>query len=165
MSEATGFRGIVGCRAQRIGGLAMRARFLITDHDPRIAEETRRCLASRGYDVAVATNGLQCLEQLRAMAPTVLVLDPRILWGGGAGVLDWLIHEEPLMPPTVVIADGEGSAELPSQFQSWVDSRIERPKSLSDLLRFVNQLEAVGWWTVSDNRTAPSRPNQGVFVR
>lgn len=140
----------------------MKARFLITDHDPRIADETRRCLVSRGHEVSVATNALQCLELLREQAPTVLVLDPELLWGGGAGVLEWLIEEEPLMPPTVVVADGHGCCRLPDRFHAWIDARVERPTSLPDLLRYVNQLESVAWWTLSERRPAggvSSRPS------
>lgn len=125
----------------------MKARFLITDHDPLILEEVRRFLGVRGYEVTAATNGLQCVDQLRETAPTILVLDPEMLWGGGEGVLDWLREEDPMLPPTVVVANGHGSCRLPDRFQPWIDARIERPGSLQDLVRYVNQLETLAWWT------------------
>jgi hypothetical protein len=80
--------------------------------------------------------------------PTVVVLDPDLLWGGGEGVLDWLIHEDSQLQPMVVVADGPGSCHISDQMEPWVDLQIQRPGSLQDLPRFVNQLEAVAKWSV-----------------
>lgn len=125
----------------------MKASFLIVDRNRQIAEETRRCLLARGHDVVMARNGIECIEQLRDAVPMVLVLDPEILWGGGAGVLEWLCEDEPLTPPTVVIANGHGVCLVPDRLQATIDARIERPNSLQDLPRYVNELETLAWWT------------------
>ena len=116
---------------------------LIADRDRGLAEATRRCLAARGCEGAVATNGLQCLEELRALAPAVLVLDPEILWGGGDGVLEWLTGEEPLTPPIVVLLESPDGRRIPDRLLPSIDHHLQRPKGLHDLIPFAHQLESI----------------------
>lgn len=132
-------------------------RFLIVDHDRGFAEATRRCLAARGNEVAVATDGLQCVEELRAMAPAVLVLDPGILWGGGDGVLEWLRSEEPLTPPTIVLVECSDGHRIPDRLLPSINYQCQRPKSLQDLLPFVHQLESIG-----EKSTSPGDDSSAV---
>ncbi len=56
-----------------------------------------------GAAVALATSGVECIEQLRAFQPHVLVMEPELPWGGGVGVLDWMLSD-PVIPTTPVIA-------------------------------------------------------------
>jgi DNA-binding NtrC family response regulator len=119
----------------------MAARYLIADHDPSLREECRRCLCARGHDVAVAADGLQCLEQLREVSPQVLVLDPDLVWGGGAGVLDCLSAESPVSPVTVVLMNDGGGRHLPERLRRLVSIRLNRPRNLHELLQFVSQME------------------------
>jgi DNA-binding NtrC family response regulator len=119
----------------------MTVRLLIADRDPVVREDCRRCLAARGYDVEVAADGLQCIQQLRELAPTVLVLDPQILWGGGDGVLEWLRDEAPLTPLTVLVTNGHDCCGIPERLRPLVAGRLERPRGLRDLPPFVNRLE------------------------
>lgn len=120
---------------------AARPRFLIADRDPAIREECRRFLAAHGHEVDVAADGLQCIERLRQMAPTLLALDPELLWGGGAGVLEWLREEAPFTPLTVLLIDGQGSAGIPKRVKDRVAGCLERPRNLMELAKFVNRLE------------------------
>ena len=125
----------------------MKAAVLIADHDLRIADATRRCLVAHGCEAEVATNGLQCLEQLMKIEPDVIVLDPDIPWGGADGILEWLIQQHSPMEPMVVVADGPGSGRILDRLLPWVDLRIQRPESLRELQRFVMQLETVASWS------------------
>jgi DNA-binding response OmpR family regulator len=123
----------------------MSPRFLIADRDPTVREECRRYLAARGYEVDVAADGLQCIALLRATSPTVLVLDPEILGGGGDGVLDWLCDEAPLAPFTVLLINGQACGRIPERLHSMVAGRLERPRGLRELVQFVNRLEDEAW--------------------
>jgi CheY-like chemotaxis protein len=78
-------------------------RVLLADGDESLREFYSRCLEARGAVVATVTNGVECIEQLRAFHPHVLVLEPEILWGGGAGVIEWMLSD-PDLPITPVIA-------------------------------------------------------------
>lgn len=44
-------------------------------------------LKRHGFDVAIADNGLECLDVLGRFVPDVIVIEPELLWGGGDGVL------------------------------------------------------------------------------
>jgi carbon storage regulator len=78
--------------------------------------------------------------------PTVLVLDTEILWGGGDGVLEWLRDEEPMPPPTVVVANGRGCCRLPDRFHPG-----SMPASNAGFITGSGEVrESVGsfaWWT------------------
>jgi CheY-like chemotaxis protein len=78
-------------------------RVLLADGDEALREFYSRCLAARGAEVSAAANGLECIEQLRTFQPHVLILEPEILWGGGAGVIEWMLSD-PEVPTTPVIA-------------------------------------------------------------
>lgn len=122
----------------------MSDRILIAEHDRGLRLALERCFSRHGYDVAVAVDGIQCVDLLRTMAPSVLVLDTNILWGGGNGVLDWLIQEQSIRPATIVVVDDSELAEIPDRFKAWIDSRIRRPHDLHDLLPFVREIERIG---------------------
>jgi DNA-binding response OmpR family regulator len=127
----------------------MSLQFLIADHDPLLREECRRCLAARGHDVETAADALQCIEQLRATSPSVLVLDPEILWGGGDGVLEWLQDEEPIVRVTVVLTNGHSSGRIPDRLAHLITQRLERPCGIKELVQFVNRLEDVACRSLS----------------
>jgi CheY-like chemotaxis protein len=78
-------------------------RVLLADADESLREFYSRCLEARGAVVKTATNGVECIDQLRAFRPHVIVLEPEIPWGGGAGVIDWMLSD-PDLPTTPVIA-------------------------------------------------------------
>jgi len=67
---------------------AMDAIFLIADNDVRCRGELRRFLSNSGFLVAAVANGLECLAQLVALEPDVLVIAMEIPWGGGDGVIE-----------------------------------------------------------------------------
>jgi len=119
----------------------MTHRFLIADHDPHIREGCRRFLTARGFEVDVAADALQCVEQIRSTCPTVLVLDSALLWGGGDGVLDWLCSQEPFGPQTVLLAESHSELQLPIDLPKLISARLERPRSLHDLEQFIDRLE------------------------
>ncbi len=130
----------------------MRSAILFVDHDIKLTDAVTRALTGRGHSVRACTNALECVQTLREFAPTVLVLDRELLWGGADGVLEYLIRDELLMPPMVVVAMDDDGTSLPDHLEQWVDMQIVRPKSLQDLLPFLNQLETLAWWSQSPNR-------------
>lgn len=142
----------------------MRSSILFVDHDIRLTDAVCRALSVRGHKITACTDALQCVTALHESAPTVLVLDPEILWGGGDGVLEYLIRDESLMPPMIVVtADPEGKP-LPDHLEPWVDMQLERPKSLNDLLPFLNQLETLAWWSKSPYRDLSPSTSQRALA-
>lgn len=119
----------------------MTAQILVADHDPLVREQCRRFLVARGYDVAVAADGLQCIHQLQSCSPDLLLLDPQILWGGGPGVLEWLTTEEPVKPLNVILTEELREGRLPRRLCGKAVKQLQRPSGLSTMLDFVGQLQ------------------------
>jgi len=113
---------------------------LIADHDRGLAQALDRSLRTRGFEVATAHNALECIYELRDNCPDVLIIDPCILWGGGAGVLQLLNDEEPVKRPTVIYLESPGNPSVPEHLQSRIDERIQRPQCLSELMPCVESL-------------------------
>lgn len=130
----------------------MGSSILFVDHDIRLTDAVSRALTGRGHIVRTCSDALECVQILREFAPTVLVLDREILWGGVDGVLEYLIRNEPLMPPMIVIAANADDKSLPDHLEPWVDLQIARPNLLNDLLPFLNQVETLAWWSQSPHR-------------
>ena len=53
----------------------MKARVLIVDDEPEFLELIEFKLASQGFDVLCATNGMEALRKARCEAPHVIILD------------------------------------------------------------------------------------------
>src|SRR5580698_751840 len=53
----------------------MRRKILVVDDEPDIVELVAFNLKAEGYDVATASNGLEALDQARALLPDLIVLD------------------------------------------------------------------------------------------
>lgn len=141
----------------------MRSSILFVDHDIRLTDAVYRALSAKGHDITACTDALQCVTALHETAPCVLVLDREILWGGGDGVLEYLIRDQPLMPPMVVVTVDPNGKPLPDNLEPWVDMQLERPASLHDLLPFLNQLETLAWWSKSPYRDiSPSNPQRAL---
>jgi DNA-binding response OmpR family regulator len=66
-------------------------RVLIADPDEMLLAEYRQ-YAHDQFDVVTALNGVECIKQIRQQKPDVLILEPRLHWGCGEGVLT-MMHE------------------------------------------------------------------------
>jgi len=84
-------------------------RVLLADGDEWLLASYRAVLCRNGFDVATATNGLECVDQLRTFLPNVLVLEPEMLWGQGDGILA-LMQENDDVPqvPVLLLAARDG---------------------------------------------------------
>ncbi len=91
----------------------MPIRVLLADPDEFLLQYYRENLERLGFEVAVATTGLECVAGLRRFAPDVLVLEPSIPWGWGDGVLA-LMREAPDVPspPVIVLTYGRDRGVL-----------------------------------------------------
>jgi DNA-binding NtrC family response regulator len=118
----------------------MSVHFLIADRDPRVREECRRYLIARGYSAAAAADELQCIEQIQQKTPSVLVLDAGLLGNGGESVLEWLTSWPSPERIVVLVTDGHTTRPLPEHLRSLVAGRMERPQTLHEMERFINQL-------------------------
>ena len=93
----------------------MKPSLLIADGDAELCDLQQRFLSAQGFQVATASDGLDCLEKLRQLSPAVLVLDQELRWGGGVGVLAWLREESAETGVVVVLTATAGALPDPAE--------------------------------------------------
>lgn len=83
-------------------------RVLVAESDTRLLDYYGRILEFCGYEVATASDALQCLALLRGRDPDALVLDRELLWGGGDGVVARMREDFafPQVPVLLLVAEG-----------------------------------------------------------
>ncbi len=114
----------------------MKPILLVADGDAELCEIYQRFLGERGYEVAVASDGLECLEKLRRVRPAALVLDLGLRWGGGDGVLAWL-RDEGAGVGVVLTATGGYHPGLAEDVAPPVVRFLPKPFALTALLKTV----------------------------
>src|SRR3954452_5489613 len=63
-----------------------RARVLVVEDDPEIGDVVRRSLRREGYDVRLASDGSEALDEAAVLEPDGVVLDPGLPKVGGTEV-------------------------------------------------------------------------------
>jgi DNA-binding response OmpR family regulator len=86
----------------------MNQTLLIAEGDADFRNAYRKFLMARGYDVEIASSGLDCLAKLRRSTPAAIVLDRELQWGGGDGVLAWLREDKGANAVPVILTTTAG---------------------------------------------------------
>jgi DNA-binding response OmpR family regulator len=84
-------------------GVFMKPAVLIADSDADLCDVYQKFVSARGYEVETASDGLDCLAKLRQATPAAVVLDLKLRWGGGDGVLAWLREERAASGVAVIL--------------------------------------------------------------
>jgi DNA-binding response OmpR family regulator len=124
-------------------------RYVIADHDASFRDECRRSLAARGYQVKVAADGQQCMQQCQAKSPTVLLLDAELFWDRDVGVLEWLRQQADPNLVTVLLVGQQEERPVPARLRHVVSAKVARPESSEEFDRFLSHLEDEVWWAQS----------------
>ena len=121
--------------------MSTRHRILLADPDRVLVEDYAMGLREGGYEVAIATDALTCVEQLKCFAPDFLVLEPMLPWGQGEGVLSFM-REEPDVPlvPVIVLTCGTDLLEEYQLPRFPVLERHQKPLATAELLERVHHL-------------------------
>jgi len=113
-------------------------RLLIADSDPMMKALYESYFANKDFQVATASNGLQCIDAIRKQMPDILVIEHELPWGGDDGVLECLQQDFPFASPDVVLltserVDGKPASEnLPP-----VRAYLRKPFLLRDLSKLI----------------------------
>ena len=118
-------------------------RLLIADGDRAFLEILRRHLRDRGHEVEIAIDGFDCITILRDFLPEIVILEHKLLWGGGDGVIA-LMRDDPTLSEIPIILTGEESRS--EQFDVLVSPPhidwLQKPFRLNDLLRHIQLVES-----------------------
>jgi DNA-binding response OmpR family regulator len=87
----------------------MKPILLIADGDIELRELFEMFLNEHGYDVEIASDGLDCLQKLRQRTPAALILDHNLQWGGADGVVACLREQNGVSEVPVVLTATAGS--------------------------------------------------------
>ncbi len=125
-----------------VGG-RLHARILVVDDDVHVADAVRQCLvAEAGYDVAVAHDGVEALEQYLAWHPHCIVTDLIMPWMNGYQVMRCLAAGSLYRIPAFVVMSALTEFEVPlnrSYLEGKVVTYIDKPFHIEHLLTVVQQ--------------------------
>ncbi|MDR7460777.1 MAG: response regulator [Armatimonadota bacterium] len=113
------------------------ARILCVDDDPRMLEILHEFLSARGYEVLVAVDGAQALQEARRAAPEAIVLDLFMPGLGGLSVLERI--RETLPECAVVVISGIADAVELIRSSGLETPALAKPFALEELLAALAQ--------------------------
>jgi CheY-like chemotaxis protein len=120
------------------------ARVLVVDDDVDITDAIRQCLVEEaGYEVAVAYDGLEALEQCLTWHPHCIVTDVIMPWMNGYQVMRCLAARSHHMIPAFVIMSALTQLETPvnrSYLEDKVVAYVDKPFQIDHLLTTIEQV-------------------------
>ncbi len=116
---------------------------LIIDDDPAVQSLMSAILRKKGYDVLLARDGKEGLEQVKGRRPDLVITDYQMPGMSGMEVLSDLRQIDPGLPVIMLTAHGDASLTIKS-IQSGAFDYIEKPINPRELLETVkNGLETL----------------------
>jgi DNA-binding response OmpR family regulator len=124
-------------------------KLLLIDDDEELCEELAQVLASEGFDVDVAMDGLQGLQYVQAGHYEVIILDLKLPGLDGFGVLQNVSKEA--RPPKVIVVSGRPmgdnllkpkdlSRDAEDGILNLADVVVNKPFKVETLIQTVRQL-------------------------
>ncbi len=131
-------------------------RILVIEDDSHIAEGLKLNLTLQGYDVLVAANGLDGLQQWKTWGPDVIVLDIMLPGIDGLSILRNIRLEDERIPILILSARGSVDDKVKG-LEYGVDDYLVKPFELEEfLLRIERLLTRLSWYGDS-TETSDSR--------
>jgi CheY-like chemotaxis protein len=112
-------------------------RILVVDDDASIREFIEMALTDEGYEVALATNGREALDQLAADSPSLILLDMAMPVMDGRAFAEAYRATPGPHAPIVVVTAAHEAAERAAQVRA--DDYIAKPFDLDRLLEIVER--------------------------
>ena len=122
------------------------ANILIVDDDPDVREAVKIILETQPYELIFASNGEECLEQVKKNTPDLIILDLLMPKKDGFEVIKELRGHPsypriPILVLTVVKKEAAGRRyELETALRMDVDDYIEKPIQPDDLVDRVKRI-------------------------
>jgi len=114
---------------------------LIVDDEPNIVTALEFLLKRSGYEVRLATNGAEALEQVEIYRPDVVLMDVMMPIKSGFEVCQRMRERPELAHIKVVMLSAKGSeAEVSKGLSLGADLYITKPFSTQELVATINRL-------------------------
>jgi len=118
---------------------------LIVDDEPNILTALEFLFRRSGYDVRLASNGVEALEQAETYRPDVMLLDIMMPVKNGYEVCQNVRERPHLAGMKIVMLSAKGSeAEINKGLSLGADRYVTKPFSSKDLLAMIDQLFDAG---------------------
>lgn len=117
----------------------MAARILVVEDDPQNLYLVKFLLERAGYEVSVATDGIQAVEVARQDAPDLILMDMLLPRMDGWAATRALKTEHQLSVPIIALTAYSMKGDRESILQAGCDGYISKP---IDPETFVDQVEA-----------------------
>ena len=110
-------------------------RILVIDDDESIREFVSLALGDEGYDVVIATNGLEAIHVIEETHPQLILLDMRMpVMDGWSFAKTYRALPIPHVP-IIVLTAAKVASDFAQQVQA--DAFLAKPFSLDDLLNLI----------------------------
>jgi DNA-binding response OmpR family regulator len=114
---------------------------LIVDDEPNIVTALEFLLKRSGYDVRLAANGAEALEQVETYRPDVVLMDVMMPIKSGFEVCQRMRERPDLAQIKIVMLSAKGSeAEVSKGLSLGADLYITKPFSTQELVSTINRL-------------------------
>jgi CheY-like chemotaxis protein len=121
-------------RSAMLHTLTLRRRILVIDDEPLFGKMISQFLAKRGYDVAVAANGLARLILAEQFQPDVIILDMRMPVMDGEAFLEMYVSHAP-----VIAMSASWGLRRPNLLPGMA-SFLPKPFELQELLNHIHRV-------------------------
>lgn len=111
---------------------------LVVEDDPDLAEALQLILEARGYEVALAANGLEGLDSIASHMPTVIVLDMVMPIMDGWAFARELDARYARRPPILVVSAAENARARAAEIHA--DAVLAKPFDVGVLVHTVRRL-------------------------
>jgi DNA-binding response OmpR family regulator len=137
-------------------------RILVIEDEIHIAEGIRLNLSMQGYDIILASDGIEGIDAWRSWHPHLIVLDIMLPMMDGLSVLRTIRREDARLP--VLILSAKSSAEDKVKgLRCGVDDYLAKPFDLDEFLLRIQRLLERQSWALSD-KTASASEETDVFT-
>ena len=130
-------------------------RILVIEDEVHIADGIRLNLSIQGYQVKVASDGLEGLEKWRAWQPDLIVLDIMLPMIDGFSILKTIRQEDEKIPVLILSARGDTKDKIKG-LRYGVDDYLSKPFDLEEFLLRVERLIKKKAWFKGDLKKGSS---------
>jgi DNA-binding response OmpR family regulator len=114
------------------------SKILIVDDELNLINMLQRLLRNFGYDVAIATDGLEALEQANQFKPDVILLDIKIPHMDGIQVLKTLRSAPRFAETPIIVLSAKGQLhEINAGMEAGADTYLCKPVMFDEILNTI----------------------------